>query len=79
MRHLKGYSIQSRQFANVFRESFKRFDKKWENVSVKFGPVTLMEGWLKVEYSNSQDEIVALANNRIEIEQLIDDTLTHFK
>ena len=79
LRHLKGYSIQSRQFANNFRDSFKGFEDKWKNVSVKFGPLTLMEGWLKINLENFQDEIVELANNFIEIEHLIDGTLAHFK
>lgn len=79
LRHLKGYKIQSRQFADIFRDSFKSVDKKWENVSVKFGPLTLMEGWLKVDPDNFQKEIVELANNFIEIEHLVDDTLAYFK
>jgi hypothetical protein len=78
LRQLKGYKIQSRQFADIFRESFKGFEKKWKNVSVKFGPLTLMEGWLKVDLNNFQHEIVDLANNFIEVENLVDDTLAHF-
>lgn len=79
LRHLKGYKIQSRQFSDIFRDSFKVFEKKWQNVSVKFGPLTLMEGWVKVDLNNFQNEIVELANNFLEIENLIDNTLTHFK
>ena len=79
LRHLKGYSIQSRKFAYTFRESFKDFEHKWQNVSVKFGPLTLMEGWLKIDLENFQDEILELANNFLEIEHLVDNTLAHFK
>jgi hypothetical protein len=79
LRHLKGYKIQSRKFADIFRESFKGFERKWKNVSLKFGPLTLMEGWLKVDLDNFQNEIVELANNFIEVENLVDDTLAHFK
>lgn len=79
LRHLKGYSIQSRKFANVFRDAFKDFEHKWQNVSVKFGPLTLMEGWLKLDLEDFQDDILALANDFLEIEYLVDDTLAHFK
>jgi len=79
LRHLKGYTIQSRVFADIFRDSFKGFEHKWKNVSVKFGPLTLMEGWLKVDPDNFQDEIAELANNFLEMEHLIDDTLAKFK
>ena len=79
LRQLKGYSIQSRRFAGIFRNSFKNFEHKWENVSVNFGPLTLMEGWLKMDLRNFQCEILKLANNFLEIEHLVDETLAHFK
>lgn len=79
LRQLRGYSIQSRKFADIFRESFKGFEHKWNNVSVDFGPLTLMEGWLKLDLENFQDDIMELANNFLEIEHLVDDTLAHFK
>jgi hypothetical protein len=79
LRQLKGYSIQSRKFADSFRNSFKDFEYKWKNVSVNFGPLTLMQGWLKLDLENFQDEILKLANNFLEIEHLVDDTLAHFK
>lgn len=78
LRKLKGYSIESRKFADAFRVSFKRFEYKWQNVSVKFGPLTLMQGWSKIDPSDFQDEILDLANNFLEIEHLIDNTLTKF-
>ena len=79
LRQLKGYSIQSRKFADIFRNSFKNFEHKWENVSVNFGPLTLMEGWIKMDLENFQGEILKLANNFLEIEHLVDETLAHFK
>jgi hypothetical protein len=45
LRHLKGYAIQSRKFADTFRDSFKVHAYNWPNVRVAFGPLTLMEGW----------------------------------
>jgi len=79
LRQLKGYSIESRKFAETFRGSFKGFEHKWENVSLKFGPQTLMEGWLKINMENFHDEILELANNFFEIEYLVDDTLAKFR
>ena len=79
LRRLKGYSIESRKFADAFRAGFKAFAPKWENVSVKYGPLTLMEGWVKSEPENFQEEILELASKFLEIEYLIDDALAKFK
>jgi len=79
LRHLKGYSIQSKKFAETFRNSFKIFEPKWENVRVNFGPLTLMEGWTKIDSETFQNDIFKLANDFLEIEYLIDDTLIRFK
>lgn len=79
LRKLQGYSIQSRKFADSFRRSFEPFEHKWENVSVDFGPLTLMEGWIKMDAENFPDDIAGLANNFLEIEDLIDGTLAEFR
>jgi len=79
LRQLKGYAIQSRKFAETFRYSFKDFEHQWQNVSVNFGPLTLMEGWIKIDSDNFQDDILKLANNFLEIDHLIDNTLAKFK
>lgn len=79
LRHLKGYSIQSRKFAEAFRENFKLYEHSWQNVRLNFGPLTLMEGWLNIDFDNFQNDIISLANNFLKIEHLIDDTLNEFK
>lgn len=79
LRKLKGYTIQSRKFAEVFRESFKDHENNWQNVSVNHGPLTLMEGWIKLDLENLQEEVLKLANNFLAIEHLVDDTLNQFK
>ena len=79
LRKLKGYSIQSRKFADAFRKSFKEFEHQWQNVSVDFGPLTLMEGWVNINLGNFQNDILKLANNFLEIEHLVDNTLDKFK
>lgn len=79
LRKLKGYSIESRKFAAIFRADFKVFEHQWGNVRVDYGPLTLMEGWLKIDQENLQDQILKLANHFFEIAHLIDGTLAHFK
>jgi hypothetical protein len=79
LRQLKGYKIQSRQFAEVFRASFKSFEANWPNVSVDFGPQTLMEGWVNFEGDNIEPKVAKLANDFLEIENLIDTTLAKFE
>lgn len=79
LRELKGHSITSRDFANQFRKDFRPFEQAWENVSTAFGPLTLMEGWEHFEEENLEKTILKLANNFLEIEHLIDDTLKKFR
>ncbi|MES2064725.1 MAG: hypothetical protein V4456_22600 [Bacteroidota bacterium] len=79
LRHLNGYAIESRKFANLFRADFKQLENEWPNVSVKFGPLTLMEGWVKLQPGNLQNQIQTLANNFLEIIPLVDNTLAKFK
>ena len=79
LRHLNGYSIESRKFAAAFRKSFEKFEQEWPNVHVKFGPLTLMQGWIAIDAENFQEKILALANNFLKIDYLVDDTLANFK
>lgn len=79
LRQLNGYSLQSRAFADSFRQKFKEFEQKWENVNVQFGPQTLMEGWIPLNEENIQKDILNLINSFIEIVPLIDETLLEFQ
>lgn len=79
LRNLKNYVIQSRKFAETFRRAFSIYESKWPNVSTTTGPLTLMEGWIKLDLENFQEDVVALANNFLTIEHLIDETLMQFK
>ncbi|WP_118976384.1 hypothetical protein [Taibaiella koreensis] len=79
LRKLPGYTIQSNKFAAVFRAGFKEYQEQWPNVSVSFGPLTLMQGWLGIEIDHFQFQILNLANSFLEIESLIDKTLFAFK
>lgn len=79
LRELNGYALQSRAFADSFRQKFKEFEQKWENVNVQFGPQTLMEGWIPLNEENIQKDILNLINSFIEIVPLIDETLLEFQ
>lgn len=79
LRKLKGYTIESRKFAETFRAYFKNSEPKWENVSVDFGPLTLMEGWMTLDEKKTEDDLLQLSRNFLEIEHLIDSTLTEFR
>lgn len=78
LRKFKVYTIESRKFAEVFRKSFKAYEDKWPNVTTNHGPLTLMEGWLKLDLENFQEDIVKLSYNFLEIEHLIDATFDQF-
>ena len=75
LRELKGYTITSREFATAFRKAFKPFEKHWPNVSTNFGPLTLMEGWMKLSEETLQDDISKLAKQFLKIDGLIDELL----
>ncbi len=46
LRQLKGYSVTSRDFAKELRDNFENIRGRWPNVSVDYGPLTLMQGWI---------------------------------
>lgn len=79
LRKLKGYAIESRKFASVFRAGFERYRNKWPNVAVDLGPLTLMEGWVKTDDEKMPEQVTMLANNFLEIAHLIDEALAQFR
>lgn len=79
LRKLKGYAIESRKFAAIFRAKFKPYEHQWPNVSTAFGPLTLMQGWITADMKRAHEEILQLANQFFSIEQITDDTLDRFR
>ncbi|SEG20915.1 hypothetical protein SAMN05421847_1742 [Halpernia humi] len=79
LRKLNGFKIESRKFADLFRAKFKVFKPQWENVSVDFGPLTLMQGWVNFNSESLENDVLKLANQFFEIEHLIEETLSNFK
>ncbi len=95
LRQLHGYRITSRDFAADFRAGFKPFARHWPNVSVDFGPLNLMEGWVALDAAAVADPVAsalapaiaadviaaddALATGFLEIAPLIDALLERRK
>jgi hypothetical protein len=75
MRELRGYAIASRDFASEFRAGFASMQGAWPNVSVDYGPQTLMQGWIEFEAKDCEKEIFALLLRFAGIARLIDDLL----
>lgn len=75
LRKLNNYALTSRRFANDFREQFKSVEHNWPNVSTKFGPQTLMQGWEIVNLDFPVENILKIANKFIEIDILIENLL----
>ncbi len=79
LRKLPGYTIESRKFAEIFRQLFKQFAHQWPNVSTNYGPLTLMQGWVKTGSNPLENEILNLSSNFFEIADLIEAALIPFK
>jgi hypothetical protein len=79
LRHLKGYKIESRKFADSFRTAFSPFEKQWPNVSTKFGPLTLMEGSININLNELNPTTLSLCQKFMDIQHLIDETLEKFR
>ncbi len=70
LRKLKGYSITSKDFAEEFRKNFVK--KSWPNVSVDYGPLTLMEGWTEVDLNNLEERILPMLKRFHQVSPIID-------
>ena len=75
LRALTGYSIKSREFAAAFRTRFGPFKNKWPNVSLDFGPLTLMEGWVSIDINHFEKEAVDLAHQFFDLSLILDELL----
>lgn len=72
LRHLEGYSIASRDFANEFRKGFASTRNTWPNVSVNYGPLTLMQGWIEVDTNSFEEVVLVLMERFNRLSPLID-------
>jgi hypothetical protein len=72
LRQLQGYSITSRDFANEFRKGFASTRNAWPNVSVNYGPLTLMQGWIEVNSNSFEPGVLVLMERFNHLSPLID-------
>ena len=72
LRELEGYSIASRGFAEDFRNGFAGMRSDWPNVSVDYGPLTLMEGWIEIDSVYFEEDILGLMERFQTLSPLID-------
>jgi ankyrin repeat protein len=72
LRRLKSYSISSCDFADDFRDRFASVHDAWPNVSVKHGPLTLMQGWIEVTPDNTEKEVAILMERFEQVSPMID-------
>jgi hypothetical protein len=79
LRKLNGYAIESKKFATAFRDHFSTIENDWPNVSMAFGPQTLMQGWMKIDPENFLPDILNLSGKFLNYHYLVDDTLQKFK
>lgn len=79
LRKLKGYRIPAIKFAEAFRDSFKDLASQWPNVRTDFGPLTLMEGQVKIDLRDFQRELTELSGHFITAAPLLDQTLEKFR
>ncbi len=60
LRAMSAYALQSREFATAFRTQFARVSRQWPNVSVDYGPQTLMQGWIDLDTTTLETDAVRL-------------------
>ena len=72
LRELKGYRIQSRDFAADFRTQFAPLQHSWPNVGVEYGPLTLMQGWIEIRPDHLEADISQLVRQFVAVRPIID-------
>ena len=75
LRELEGYTIKSREFANDFRSAFAPEQSSWKNVSVNYGPLTLMEGNMPLVQESFEKDVDHLVKKFIPLCPIIDKLL----
>lgn len=72
LRELEGYTIKSREFANDFRLAFTSDQSSWKNVSVNYGPLTLMQGYMPLVQESFEKDVDHLLKKFISLCPIID-------
>lgn len=75
LRSMSPYTLQSREFAAAFRARFQHQKDDWPNVSLEYGPQTLMQGWIALDSGHADEEMTALIRLFIPAATIIDELL----
>ncbi len=75
LRQRSGYSITSRDFAEEFRRGFASLQDGWPNVALKYGPLTLMQGWIETTSDCMRKDVLLLMERFEQVVPLIDQLL----
>lgn len=75
LRAMRGHRLESWEFAATFRSEFAARQKHWPNVSVDFGPQTLMEGWIVLGQDKLEESIADLIKQFVPLTDVIDQLL----
>ena len=68
-----GYTIKPGEFAAAFRA---RLDPTpWPNLSLDYGPQTLMQGWLPTDLKTFRPDVVGLMKSFVSMHTVIDELL----
>ena len=70
LRNLKQYKLESRKFAQAFRTTFDA--SGWPNVSLDFGPQTLMQGKISVNPTTLDHDLDSVIANFCRVHHQID-------
>lgn len=79
LRKLAAYKLQSRKFADAFRQRFAPFRASWPNVSIDHGPQTLMQGWIEIDPAHFERDVKTLAERFAAQHGIIDALLAPHK
>ena len=75
LRMLKHYFITSIDFAKDFRQRFLELEKYWPNVSTKYGPLTLMQGWIDINPASFENDVLRLMRLFTPVSDIINELL----
>lgn len=72
---LDRYRIASRDFAEDFRRAFASEAGQWPNVSVDYGPQTLMQGWIVIDSTRFIGDVLGLMRRFETFSPVVDELL----
>jgi hypothetical protein len=71
---LPGHVVKPREFASAFREKLDASGQgsDWPNLSIDYGPQTLMQGWMPLDKATFRKDVESLIERFVGMHQVID-------